>query len=99
MICVLLSLCLLGFCYRFKISLSDSCVSNKNNEITNKKFIDKLKSRFYLFRCKDEKTGKTGKCAFCGRSICSSEVSHTIKEHTVCGQCYKKIEEEKARIT
>jgi len=90
MISVLLSLGFLGFCYRFKLSASDSSVN---------KFIDKLKMRFYLFRGKDEKTDKAGKCAFCGRSIYSSEVSHTIKEHTVCGQCYKKIEEEKARIT
>ncbi|MHC4706569.1 MAG: hypothetical protein ACYS8I_05730 [Planctomycetota bacterium] len=77
MISVLLSLCLLGFCYRFKISLSDSSVSNKN----------------------DEKTNNAGKCALCGRSIYSSEVSHAVKDRTVCGQCYKKIEQEKARIT
>jgi ribosome-binding protein aMBF1 (putative translation factor) len=54
---------------------------------------------FYVFRGKDEKTDKAGKCEFCGRSICSSEVSHAIKGHTVCGQCYKKIEERKGRIT
>ncbi len=99
MISVLLSLGFLGFCYRFKINLSDSSVSNKNNEITNKKFIDKLKMRSYVFRGKDEKTNNAGKCAFCRRSIYSSGVSHAIKGHTVCEQCYKKIEEEKARIT
>lgn len=98
-ISVLLSLCFLGVCYRFKISLSDSSVSNKNNEITNKKFIDKLKKRFYVFRGEYEKTNRAGKCEFCGRSICSSEVSYAIKGHTVCGQCYKKIEDEKERIT
>ena len=55
--------------------------------------------RFYVFRGKDEKTNNAGKCALCGRSIYSSEVSHAVKDHTVCGQCYKKIEEETARIT
>ena len=55
--------------------------------------------RFYLFGGKDDKTDKAEKCAFCGRSIHSFEVSHAIKDHAVCEQCYKKIEEEKARIT
>lgn len=98
-ISVLLSLGFLGGCYWFKINLSDSSVSNKNNEITNKKFLDELKKRFYVFRGKNEKTDKVGKCEFCGRPICSSDVSHAIKDHTICEQCYKKIEEEKARIT
>lgn len=97
-ISVLLSLGFLWVCYRFKLSLSDSSVSNKTNEITNKKFIDKQK-KFYAFIGKGEKTDKAGKCEFCGRSICSSEVSHAIKDHTVCEQCYKKIEDEKGRIT
>lgn len=53
----------------------------------------------YVFRGKDEKTDKSQKCAFCGGAIYNSGVPHTIKDHVVCGQCYKKIEEEKAKIT
>ena len=76
-ISVLIALGFLGFCYRFKINLSDSSVSNKTNE----------------------KTKKARKCTLCGRSIHSSELSHAIKDRTVCEHCYKKIQEEKARIT
>jgi len=53
----------------------------------------------YVFRDKDGKAAKSDKCAFCGRSIYSSGVSHAIKDRIVCGQCYKKIEEEKAKTT
>lgn len=53
----------------------------------------------YVFRGKNGKPAKSGKCAFCGRSIYSSGAPHAIKDHVVCGQCYKKIEEEKAKIT
>jgi len=52
----------------------------------------------YVFRDKVGKTAKSDKCAFCGRSIYSSGVPHAIKDRVVCGQCYKKIEEEKAKI-
>ncbi|MCJ7691945.1 MAG: hypothetical protein MUO22_00825 [Sedimentisphaerales bacterium] len=99
MISVLLSLCLLGFCYHFKIGLSGGSVSNENSEITNKKFIGRLKKVFCVFRDKDEKADKVGKCALCERSIYNSGVSHVIKDHTICEQCYKKIQEEKTRIT
>jgi hypothetical protein len=53
----------------------------------------------YAFRGRNEKTGKSQKCAFCGGSIYSSGIPHAIKNRVVCGQCYKKIEEEKAKIT
>jgi len=53
----------------------------------------------YVFRDKNGKPAKSEKCAFCGGSIYSSGVSHAIKDRIVCGQCYKKIEEEKAKIT
>ena len=53
----------------------------------------------YVFRDKNGKPAKSDKCAFCGRSIYSSGAPHAIKGHVVCGQCYKKIEEEKAKIT
>lgn len=53
----------------------------------------------YVFRDKDGKPAKSKKCAFCGRSIYSSGAPHAIKDQMVCGQCYKKIEEEKAKIT
>jgi len=53
----------------------------------------------YVFRGKNEKTDKSGKCAFCGRSVYSSGAPHAIKDHVVCGLCYKRIEEEKAKIT
>jgi len=89
----------LGVCYWFKLGLSDSSVGNKNEGIRSKESIDRLKMSFYLFGGKDEKTDKTGKCEFCGRAICGSEVSHVIKGHTVCGQCFEKIADEKTRIT
>lgn len=53
----------------------------------------------YVFRGKNGRPAKSQKCAFCGRSIYSSGAPHAIKGHIVCGQCYKKIEEEKAKIT
>lgn len=99
LISVLFALGFLGFCYLFNISFSDIYDSSKNNEIKNKKFIDKQRMRFSIFGGKDEKTDNAGKCALCGKSIYNSEQSHAIKDHTVCGQCYKKIEEEKTRIT
>ena len=58
MISGLIAMGFLGVCYRFKLSLSDSSASNKNNEITNKELVDKRKMRFYIFRGKDEKTDK-----------------------------------------
>lgn len=53
----------------------------------------------YVFRDKSGKLAELDKCVLCGRSIYSSGVPHAIKDHVVCGQCYKKIEEEKAKTT
>jgi hypothetical protein len=99
LISVLFALGFLGFCYLFNISFSHIYDSNKNNEIKNKKYINKQRMMSSVFRGKDDKTNNAGKCALCGKSIYNSEESHAIKDHTFCGQCYKKIEEEKTRIT
>ncbi len=96
---LLISLCFLGICHRFKLGLSDSSGTDKNDEVNPKESIDNLKMKYSLFGGKDTKSNKRETCEFCGRALRSSEVTHTIKDHIVCAQCYEKIENEKTRIT
>lgn len=96
-ISLLIALCFLASVRWLKLSLSDNSVNDKNNDIKPKELTETFDMRRFALGGKDGKSAKTGKCEFCGRAIYSSEVSYAIKDHTVCGQCYNRIEDEKTR--